>query len=93
MFIQLTVEYFNIGAKEIEGYNEKCGYGGIFIFSGHGDINQMVRITEFCGSMGAAVVDYENERYSGKFKNSTTVKYLQEKIMFLGSQRVAKNKF
>lgn len=65
MFIQLTVEDFNIGAKEMEGYNEKCGYGGIFIFSGHGDINQMVRITEFCGSMGAAVVDYENERYSG----------------------------
>ena len=65
MFIQLTVEDFNIGAKNMDQHDEKCGYGGIFIFSGHGDINKMVRITEFCGSMAQPVVDYENDRYTG----------------------------
>lgn len=71
MFIQLTVEDFNIGAKNMEiktpgGEQEKCGYGGIFVFSGEGAINQMIRITEFCGSKDAPVIDYVNEKYGGK---------------------------
>lgn len=66
MFIQVTVEDFNIRAKNMDTHDEKCGYGGIFIFSGHGDINQMNRITEFCGSMAEPVVDFENDKYTGK---------------------------
>lgn len=73
MFIQLTVEDFNIGAKELDfktpgmnGHKEKCGYGGIFVFSGQGAINQMVRITEFCGTKDDPVIDYVNEKYGGE---------------------------
>ena len=70
MFIQLTVEDFNIGAKDMNiktpgAEKEKCGYGGIFVFSGEGAINQMIRITEFCGSKDAPVIDYVNEKYGG----------------------------
>ena len=67
MFIQLTVEDFNIGPKDMNGFDEKCGYGGIFIFSGQGDLNEMVRITEFCGSMAQPVVDFENDVYNGNY--------------------------
>ena len=70
MFIQLTVEDFNIGAKKIDiktpgAEKEKCGYGGIFVFSGEGAINQMIRITEFCGSKDEPVIDYVNDKYGG----------------------------
>lgn len=74
MFIQLTVEDFNIGAKELDvkqpgsSQKEQCGYGGIFVFSGHGAINQMVRITEFCGSKAAPVIDYVNQKYGGEIE-------------------------
>lgn len=87
MFIQLTVEDFNIGAHDMEdsGFEEKCGYGGIFIFSGRGKPNQMIRITEFCGTKTTPVVDYLNPAFDNekgpKFHLGTTAQIQNNRVL------------
>jgi hypothetical protein len=44
---------------------EQCGWGGIYIFSGEGEINQMTRVTEFCGDFSNPVAD-KNIAYPGE---------------------------
>jgi hypothetical protein len=82
MFVQITVEDFNIGARNMSKWNEQCGYGGIFVFSGHGDINQMVRHSEFCGSMAAPVIDFKNKRYDGKYEMHRQSIWQMEKCQY-----------